>query len=189
MLMPLTGTLEAIIFAAGSEGISSDELSDILQIPVHEVVALCQDLRNSYEERGAGLAIVEVASHWQMVTRPEHADALRRMAAPTTSSTLSAAALEVLAIIAYKQPISRLDIEAIRGVQSDRALSTLVHRQLVKEVGRMEAPGRPILYGTTDTFLQTFGLRALDELPPLPEEPDVPDNLALFQLAPLLPQD
>jgi segregation and condensation protein B len=111
------------------------------------------------------------------------------MAAPSTSNTLSTAALEVLAIVAYKQPISRADIEAIRGVQSERAIATLVHRRLIAEVGRQDSPGRPILYGTTDVFLQTFGLRSLEDLPPLPAEPPMPSDLSLFHLTPTLPRD
>ncbi|MCL6442840.1 MAG: SMC-Scp complex subunit ScpB [Alicyclobacillus sp.] len=187
--MPPLAALEAVLFAAGSDGLTSEEVAHIMQLSVNEAVSLCRDLQKNYDERGAGLALVELAGQWQMVTRPEHAIYLRRMATVPTSATLSSAALEVLALVAYRQPISRLEIEAIRGVQSDRALSTLVHRQLVKEVGRQDAPGRPILYGTTDTFLQTFGLRSLADLPPLPDEPDLPENLALFPMPPLLTQD
>jgi segregation and condensation protein B len=146
-------------------------------------------LQREYDERGAGLAVVELAGSWQLVTRPEHAVYLRRLARTPTATQLSSAALEVLSIVAYKQPISRLDIEQIRGVKSDRAIATLVHRQLITEVGRQDSPGRPILYGTTDTFLQTFGLRSLDDLPPLPQETELPQDVSLFDLRPSLPRD
>lgn len=122
-----------------------------------------------------------MADTWQLVTRPEYAPYLKRMAQSPMQSTLSNAALEVLAIVAYKQPITRGEIEDIRGVQSDRALATLVHRQLVEEKGRADAPGRPILFGTTVDFLRQFGLKSLQELPPLPENMGH-DDISLFQL-------
>jgi segregation and condensation protein B len=189
VIVSMTAPLEAILFAAGSNGMTTEELADIMQLSTSEVKALCLQLQNEYDERLAGIMLSEIAGNWVLVTRPEYAEYLRRMATAPTSTTLSTAALEVLAIIAYRQPITRADIEAVRGVQSDRAISTLVHRQLIKEVGRAEGPGRPILYGTTDVFLQTFGLRSLDDLPPLPPEPEVPQDLSLFELTPSLPRD
>ncbi len=189
MIVSMTGPLEAVLFAAGSEGMTIDEIAEVLQLSVDEAKGVCQLLQQSYHERDSGIELVELGGIWQLVTRPEHAVYLRKMATAPISTHLSHAALEVLAIVAYRQPISRIEIEAIRGVQSDRAIQTLVHRQMIAEVGRQEAPGRPILYGTTTTFLQTFGLRSLEDLPPLPEEPEIPQDLALFQLTPALPRD
>lgn len=189
MLVSITGALEAILFAAGSDGIALADVADILQLSVDEARAVCQELQKQYEARSAGLALVELAGNWQLVTRPEHAVYLRRMVESPFSANLSAAALEVVAIVAYRQPISRADIDFVRGVQSDRAVSTLVHRQLIREVARQEGPGRPILYGTTDVFLQTFGLRSVEDLPPLPAEEDLPTDLSLFALTPSLPRD
>jgi segregation and condensation protein B len=189
MILPMLGALEAILFAAGSEGVTDEELAEILQLPVHECRSLCESLQEAYDERGSGLQVVQLGGSWQLLTRPEHAVYLRRMAASPMSTHLSPAALEVLAIVAYRQPISRAEIEMVRGVQSDRAIHTLVHRQLIAEVGRQDAPGRPILYGTTQTFLQAFGLRSLDDLPPLPPEPEDPEALSLFQKPPAWPRD
>lgn len=189
MLVSMTAPLEALLFATGSEGLSTQELADALQLSIEETRSLCLELARQYEERGAGISLVELAESWQLVTRPEHVEYIRRLATTPTSTHLSTAALEVLSIVAYRQPVSRMDIERTRGVQSDRAVATLVHRQLIAEVGRQDAPGRPILYGTTDLFLQTFGLRALSDLPPLPEDDELPKDLSLFELTPSLPRD
>ncbi|MCL6548736.1 MAG: SMC-Scp complex subunit ScpB [Alicyclobacillus sp.] len=187
--MPMTAALEAVLFAAGQEGMTTRDLAGLFQISEAEARSWCLQLQEAYASREGGLAVMEVAGAWQIVTRPEYAPYLSRMASAPTSQTLSAAALEVLAIVAYQQPVSRADIEAIRGVQSDRVLNTLVHRQLIREVGRQEAPGRPILYGTTDTFLQVFGLRSLKDLPPIPADQEAPQDLQLFQFPPALPRD
>lgn len=189
MIVPMSAPLEALLFAAGSEGLPVEEISNILQLSLDETRSLCEQLRASYDERESGLQVVDLAGTWQLVTRAEQAPYLRRMATVPSSTNLSTAALEVLALVAYRQPISRIEVESIRGVQSDRAVHTLVHRQLIAEVGRQESPGRPILYGTTDTFLQTFGLRGIEDLPPLPADTQVPDDLSLFQMVPPLPRD
>ncbi|MCL6453260.1 MAG: SMC-Scp complex subunit ScpB [Alicyclobacillus sp.] len=188
-MVSLLGPLEALLFAAGSEGIATDELARLLDVPVAEVRSLCAQLKQTYEDRGSGIDLVELAGAWQLVTRPEHAPYLRRLATAPSNPGLSQAALEVLAIVAYRQPISRAQVEEVRGVQSDSVLQTLLHRQLVCEVGRMEAPGRPILYGTTPLFLQVFGLRSLEDLPPLPEVDVSEDDLSLFHIAPSVPRD
>ncbi|MCL6631266.1 MAG: SMC-Scp complex subunit ScpB [Alicyclobacillus herbarius] len=177
------------MFAVGSDGLSTEELADVLQLGVEETRQLCLSLQAEYDQRGGGLALVEFAGSWQLVTRPEHAVYLRRLAHTPVATQLSHAALEVLSIVAYRQPISRSEIEDIRGVKSDRAIATLVHRRLIAEVGRQNAPGRPILYGTTDTFLQAFGLRSLEDLPPLPELNEIPSDLSLFERRSSLPRD
>jgi segregation and condensation protein B len=189
VIISMTGPLEALLFAAGSEGLAIEEIADLLQLSIDEAKTVCRELQAAYDERDSGIQLVEFGGMWQLVTRPEYAPYLRKLATAPTSSHLSTAALEVLAIVAYRQPISRLEIETVRGVQSDRAIQTLVHRQLIQEVGRAEAPGRPILYGTTTTFLQTFGLRSLEDLPPLPDQPSVPGDLSLFEMTPALPRD
>ncbi|GLG01016.1 segregation and condensation protein B [Alicyclobacillus hesperidum subsp. aegles] len=179
--MHLLSALEAVLFAVGSDGLETRDIASILGVSPGEAESLCLQLRAQLDERAAGIAVQQVADTWQLVTRPEYADYLKRMAQTPMQSTLSTAALEVLAVVAYKQPITRAEIDEIRGVQSDRALATLVHRQLVAEVGRQDAPGRPILYGTTSEFLRQFGLRSLDELPPLPEDLGR-EGVSLFQL-------
>lgn len=188
-LVPMTGALESVLFAAGTEGLKIDDLAEILELDRREVLDLCEQLSKRYSEVRGGLQLIELAGHWKLTTRPEHAIYLERMATSPTLSGLSQAALEVLAIVAYRQPIARADIEAIRGVQSDRAIATLVHRRMIIEVARQDSPGRPILYGTTDYFLHTFGLRDLTDLPPLPEEPELDQDLALFQLGDALARD
>ncbi len=190
MLEPLTGPLEAVLFAAGSNGLSTEELAHILQLPFNEIRGLCESFAQYLRERQSGIDLVEFGGMWQLVTNVHYAPYVRRMATAPTNSTLSTAALEALAIIAYKQPITRSNVEAIRGVQSERAIHTLVHKQLIREVDRDGTPGRPILYGTTENFLQTFGLRSLTDLPPLPPEPKgLEESLSLFQIAPSMPRD
>ena len=186
--MPMTAPIEALLFIVGNQGLSTEELADILQLNVDETRSLCHALQEDYDARGAGLQLVELAGSWQLVTRPEYANYIRRLATAPMSTQLSNAALEVLSIVAYNQPISRSEVERIRGVQSDGVISTLAHRQLIEEVGRQESPGRPILYGTTDLFLQTFGLRTLAELPELPPEETLTQDVSLFNL-PAFPRD
>ncbi|EPZ48899.1 SMC-Scp complex subunit ScpB [Alicyclobacillus acidoterrestris] len=179
--MQRLSAVEAILFASGSDGLETGDIAHILECSKEEARLLCEQLRSVLEERGAGIMLQEVADTWQLTTRPEYAPYLKRMAQAPMQSSLSAAALEVLAIVSYKQPITRAEIDEIRGVQSDRALATLVHRQLIREVGRQDAPGRPILFGTTDQFLRHFGLKSLAELPPLPPPPTDQD-ISLFAL-------
>lgn len=187
--MSMTAPVEALLFVVGSQGLSTEELAHALQMNIDETRSLCLTLQEEYEKRTAGIKLVELAGTWQLVTRAEHAEYIKRLATSPTSTQLSNAALEVLSIVAYKQPISRLGVEHIRGVNSDGVITTLNHRQLIEEVGRQDSPGRPILYGTTDLFLQTFGLKSLGDLPQLPEEEEVPQDLSLFDLRPALPRD
>jgi segregation and condensation protein B len=126
-------------------------------------------LQEDYEKAGRGVQLVEVAGGFQLVTRPEYAPWIKRLEKSKPAPKLSRSALESLAVIAYKQPIVRAEIEQIRGVETSGVLKTLLERKLVRIVGRKDEPGRPILYGTTKYFLQHFGLRDLSELPPLRE--------------------
>ncbi|KPV43530.1 SMC-Scp complex subunit ScpB [Alicyclobacillus ferrooxydans] len=189
MIVPLLAPLEAVLFAAGSEGLSTQAISEVLEVSVDTVFELLTRLKSEYELREAGLEVVELAGAWQIVTRADCAPYLERMATAPSAPGLSQAALEVLAIVAYRQPITRGQVESIRGVQSDRVLQTLLHRQLVCEVGRQDSPGRPILYGTTPYFLQTFGLSSLEHLPPLPVLDETSEDISLFDLTPALPRD
>ena len=158
--------LEAFLFLSG-EVLTYASLKDVTEIPEPEVKRLMEDLIEEYRERNAGLLIVEIANGYQMVTNPEHADLVRKFTNTQVSSKLSMPALETLAIIAYRQPIIRAEVEQIRGVNSDSAIKTLYEKRLIKIMGRKEAPGRPFLYGTTREFLQYFGLKDLTELPTL----------------------
>ena len=158
--------LEAFLFLSG-EVLTYASLKDIIEIPEPEVKRLMKDLIEEYRERDTGLLIVEIANGYQMVTNPEYADFVRKFKTTQVSSKLSMPALETLAIIAYRQPIIRAEVEQIRGVNSDSAIKTLYEKRLIKIMGRKEAPGRPFLYGTTREFLQYFGLKDLTELPTL----------------------
>ncbi len=159
----LLAAVEGILFAA-SEPLSLERIAQILEVNREDALELVEILTTQYQAQHRGIQVVELAGGYQMSTRPELAAYIERMYKPQFHS-LSHAALEALAIIAYKQPVTRGEIEVIRGVQSDRAVATLVDKNLVKEVGRKEGPGRPVLFGTTDEFLKHFGLKDLTDLP------------------------
>lgn len=162
--------VEGLLFIVGDEGIDSKQIADVLQISEIVAVELIENLKADYKKKSRGIDLVEVAGVYQLTTKREHAEYFKRLVESPTTSTLSQAALETLAIIAYKQPITRAEIEEIRGVKTERPLSTLMSKSLIKEVGRAEGTGRAYLYGTTKDFLEYFGLKTLDELPPLPEK-------------------
>jgi segregation and condensation protein B len=161
--------LEALLFAAGDEGLSLKQISAVLDITDIQAVDIVEALKADYENETRGIQIVEMAGAYQLATKKEHSDYLKRLVETPGSHGLSQAALETLAIIAYKQPITRVEIEEIRGVMTERPLSTLVSKVLIKEVGRAEGSGRAYLYGTTKEFLDYFGLNSIEELPPLTE--------------------
>jgi segregation and condensation protein B len=164
----IKAVIEGLLFVSGSDGLEAKQVADLLEIGVEEAKDYLYDLQSDFDRDGRGIRIVEVAGAFQLTTRPEHAPFFEKLAYQPQHATLSQAALEVLAIIAYKQPITRAGIEEVRGVKSERAINTLISKQLIKEVGRAEGPGRPILFGTTREFLEYFGLRDLNELPPPP---------------------
>jgi len=162
----MKAVIEGLLFASGEDGLSLKELADVTGLPKHEVEKLIHELRVDMKEQGRGMQIVKVAQVYQMTTLPEHAPYFEKLAQAPTRSQLSRAALETLAIIAYRQPITRIEIEEIRGVKSDRIIQVLQRKGLIREVGRAEGAGRPILYGTSKDFLEYFGLNHIDELPP-----------------------
>lgn len=157
--------LEALLLAS-PEPLTLRRIAEVIGLDEKDAAILMADLQKEYEAPGRGLTIRELAGGYVLTTRPEAAEYVERLLQPR-SRGLSHAALETLAIIAYRQPITRAEIEAVRGVKVDRALETLLERRLVADVGRKEAPGRPILYGTTPEFLKYFGLKALSDLPPV----------------------
>ncbi|MBH8601729.1 SMC-Scp complex subunit ScpB [Thermoactinomyces sp. CICC 23799] len=162
----MKAVMEGLLFAAGEEGMSIKELADVTGLEKHEVEQCLHDLRVDYKEQQRGIQIVKVAQVYQMTTLPEHAPYFEKMAQAPNRSRLSRAALETLAIIAYRQPITRVEIEEIRGVKSERVLQVLSRKGLIREAGRAEGAGRPILYGTSKDFLDYFGLNDIEELPP-----------------------
>ncbi len=166
-----TSILESLLFAAGDEGLSLKQLAEVMEVDECKAGEIIDDLRREYQENHKrGVMIVQLAGNYQLATKKENADYLKKLVDSPNTSTLSQAALETLAIIAYKQPITRAEIEDIRGVKTERPLHTLMSKALIKEVGRAEGTGRAILYGTTNEFLDYFGLKNLKELPKLPEK-------------------
>ncbi|MGQ9778820.1 MAG: SMC-Scp complex subunit ScpB [Bacillota bacterium] len=165
--------LEALIFVS-PEPISAKTLAEVLGLAEHTVRHMVADLIEEYRAAQRGIQIVECAGGYLFLTNPACAEFVEKLARAPRHVPLSPAALETLAIIAYRQPITRAEIEHLRGVKVESALNTLLERNLVEEVGRREGPGRPILYGTTKEFLRYFGLRDLSELPPLEDWASVP---------------
>ncbi len=158
--------LEAILFVVGDEGIGLEELSYLLNTKTAQTYEMIQILQKRYyEDSDSALHILEVGNHFVLTTKKEFAPLLKKYAQSPLSNNLSQAALETLAIIAYKQPLTRMEVDEIRGVQSSGSVQKLVARQLIEEKGRVDGPGRAILYGTTDYFMDYFGLKSLAELP------------------------
>lgn len=161
----LKGHVEALLFAYGNP-ISADKFAEILEIDRENVTMLLEELKQDMTDELRGLTICEVAGGYQLCSKPEMAPVIERLV-DVQEARLSLAAMETLAIVAFKQPVTRQEMENIRGVKVDGVVNTLLERGLIREVGRKEAIGRPILYGTTEEFLKTFGLNSLDELPKL----------------------
>ena len=167
----LEGIIESLLFAAGDEGLTIKQISEVLEmdpIAAEEILSKLVSEYNKNQKRG--IMIVQLAETYQLATKKEYSPFLKKLVESPNNTTLSQAALETLAIIAYKQPITRIEIEEIRGVKAERPLQTLTAKALIKEVGRVEGPGRAYLYGTTKEFLDYFGLKNIKDLPPLPEK-------------------
>ncbi|MBM6613712.1 SMC-Scp complex subunit ScpB [Desemzia sp. RIT804] len=161
--------IEALLFVAGDEGLSLEEIATLLETSTQKVYAELMKLQEKYKINESGLTLLEVGNRFELATKKEFSMVVKKYAASPFATNLSQAALETLAIIAYKQPITRMEIDEIRGVQSSGSLQKLVLRGLIKERGRVETPGRPILYGTTDYFMDYFGLKEMSELPDITE--------------------
>lgn len=160
--------IEALIFAS-SEPITVKNIAEIVQISEHTVKQIITDLMEEYQNSKRGIQIHEVANGFQFCTHPECASYLEKLQKIPRNVGLSQASIETLAIIAYKQPITKAEIEALRGVSVESAIATLVDKSLIEEAGRKDSPGRPIMYRTTNQFLKYFGLNTLSELPKIPE--------------------
>lgn len=171
-------TIEALLFVT-KKPLSAEELSLVLNIPADIVCAELEALRQEYQDRG--LKIISVAHGYIMGTDPKCSEFVDRLTNSRIEVTLSPQSLETLSIIAYKQPVTKPEIEKIRGIYSDGVLDSLLSKKLIEEKGRGRGVGRPILYGTTEEFLRHFGLKDLDELPPLPEA--LPEQENLFKTA------
>ena len=157
--------LEGLLFVAGDDGISLEEASYILELERSAVRQLLDELKKRLEDENSGLELLLTASHYKLVTKASLKSYIEKYAVSPYSSQLSQASLETLAIIAYKQPVTRVDIESIRGVQSSGSIQKLLLRDLIEEAGRLDSPGRPKLYKTTAYFMDYFGVESLDALP------------------------
>lgn len=156
--------IESLIFVAG-EPLKIKEIASIIGCNIEKAKVLMDELMEQYKNMQRGISLININDEYQFVTKHENSSYIQKLLKTNTRQSLSQAALETLAIIAYKQPVTRINIDEIRGVKSDRAILTLLERGLIKESGRLEVAGRPILYSTTDKFLVHFGLENLEQMP------------------------
>lgn len=169
-MMNELGAVETLLFVAGDEGLSLEEIATVLECTTQFAFQLLTQLQKNYESsKASGLMLLEVGNHYQLATKKEYAGIIKKYAVSPLSTNLSQAALETLAIIAYKQPLTRMEIDEIRGVQTSGALQKLLLRGLIEDKGRVNGPGRAILYGTTNYFMDYFGLKNIKELPAIDE--------------------
>jgi segregation and condensation protein B len=166
-ILDLTPLVEALVFAADGP-IKAERMAEALDVPLAEIAAALEALEVDYEERPRGFFLQEVAGGYQLRTRPEYADYLRKLGR-SRPFRFSRPAMESLAIIAYRQPVTRSEIEYLRGVDSGSVLKTLLEKRLVRILGKKDVPGKPMIYGTTKDFLELFGLSDLSALPTLRE--------------------
>ncbi len=156
--------IESILFAAG-DAVELDRIADIVDVDKRSLRNILKEMMEEYQFERRGIQIIKLEDAYQMCTRGEYHDYIALLAEPRRKQSLSNAAIEVLAIVAYKQPVTRSAIEHIRGVNCDYVVNRLVERGLIEEVGRLDAPGRPLLFGTTQEFLRCFGVEGVEELP------------------------
>ncbi len=180
--------VESLLFVSG-EPMKSKHLASILEYSKDGIEDLMQEMIESYGDDARGIKIIKIDDSYQIVTKPENSVYIQKLLNINVRQSLSQAALETLAIIAYKQPITRIEVEEIRGVKCDKAVVNLVEKGLVKECGRKEVPGRPILYATSDIFLKHFGLESLGDMPdlsefaePIAEEEEIKDSENMLEL-------
>ena len=184
----IKAALESLLFVWG-DPMDTKTAADLFNISSSEMLHIFRELASDYENRGSGLRIREMDKCFQLCTNEEYDDYIRLLCTPVKEKRLSQASLEVLAIIAYKQPVTKAQIDAVRGIKSDRILETLMARGLVKELGRSTAIGRPYLYGTTMEFLSLFGFESLSDLPIIENiedlvlEEELPEDVSPDQLS------
>ena len=163
------GAVEAMLFAHG-EPVSSERLAEVLEMQTEDMERVLLSLSDDYASQDRGICLLHLEDRWQLATKNEYAAPIKTLMDNRRNTPLSSAALEVLAIIAYNQPVSRSFVEQVRGVDSSSTIQKLVQKGLVEEAGRLDLPGRPVSFRTTDVFLRTFGLKSLLDLPPLHED-------------------
>ena len=160
----IRAAVEAILFAVG-DSVETERLAEALELENQEMEDMLKRMALRYEEEERGIRLTELEGAWQLCTKREYYEELIRVVKQPKKQILTEVLLETLSIVAYKQPVTRLEVEKIRGVKSDHAVNKLVEYGLIEEVGRMDAPGRPILFGTTEEFLRRFGVSSVGELP------------------------
>ncbi|MDP2891734.1 MAG: SMC-Scp complex subunit ScpB [Bacillota bacterium] len=162
----IKGIIEAILYVAG-EPLSIPRIAETLQCPEREMRRIVREMETAYGSDGRGLIITRLGDRIQFGTKKEYAPYVEALLMPVQAQTLSQTVLETLSIIAYSQPVTRAEVEAVRGVKCDYSINILLQRNLIREVGRKETVGKPILFGTTEEFMRHFGIRSIKELPPL----------------------
>ncbi len=165
----LRSAVEAIIFACGSP-VETERIAQALEISESKAYELCTELLQEYESRNGGIRLVRLDKSWQLCSVEEYADCIRTVMDLRRNTPLSQAASEVLAVIAYNQPVTKAFVEQVRGVDCSGVVASLINRGLIEEKGRLELPGRPLVYGTTEHFLRCFNISSLEQLPPLPQD-------------------
>lgn len=172
----LISKLEAMLFAAG-DPVEASKLAEVLDIDIESVTKMLGHLGALYDERESGLMLIKIDNKYQLCTREKHSEEVCKLLEIKKNTPLSNAAFEVLAIIAYNKTVTRSFVEQVRGVDCSGPISSLVQKGLIEEKGRLDLPGRPLIYGTTDRFLRCFSLNSLDDLPELPKTEEV-ENIA-----------
>lgn len=162
-------TIEALLFVAG-EPVSINKLADVLEIPAEQLLEVMPKMMDEYNFDRRGIKMIRLDNSFQLTTRPEYFEQVVKLVTHKHKQTLSASTLEVLSIISYNQPITKAAIEKVRGVDSSYSLTKLLERDLIEQKGRLNAPGKPLLYGTTEEFLRCFGLQSLEDMPDLDVE-------------------
>ena len=172
----LVSTIEAMLFASG-DPVEASKLAEVLDIDIETVEKMLGHLSALYDERSSGLMIIRIDNKYQICTREKYSEEVRKLMEIKKNTPLSNAAFEVLAVIAYNKTVTRSFIEQVRGVDCSGPISSLVQKGLIEEKGRMDLPGRPLIYGTTDRFLRCFSLNSLEDLPDLPKNDEI-DSIA-----------
>ncbi|MCI8316120.1 MAG: SMC-Scp complex subunit ScpB [Lachnospiraceae bacterium] len=165
----MMAVIEAVLFAMG-ESVELSKLNHVLEMPMEQIRELIAKMNENYKKEDRGIHIVELEEAVQLCTKPGLYEYLIKVAKAPRKYALSDTLLETLSIIAYKQPVTRLEVEKIRGVSSDHAVNKLLELSLIQELGRLDAPGRPLLFGTTEEFLRTFGVKSIGDLPVIKPE-------------------
>ena len=168
----LVSTIEAMLFASG-DPVEASKLAEVLDIDIETVEKMLGHLSALYDERSSGLMIIRIDNKYQICTREKYSEEVRKLMEIKKNTPLSNAAFEVLAVIAYNKTVTRSFIEQVRGVDCSGPISSLVQKGLIEEKGRMDLPGRPLIYGTTDRFLRCFSLNSLEDLPDLPKNDEI----------------